>query len=159
MNINERVEGFSALGNLLREFIEQNVLAWNVASVGPNEIDEINILNASILAMNKAIAGLSLKPAYLIIDGNRFHSKQKIPFQCIVKGDGKYASIAAASVLAKTHRDEYMMNIHSNFPDYRWSENKGYPTLAHKRAIARYGTTPHHRLTFHMEEQLRLPFF
>ena len=142
--------------NLLREFIEQHALDWKVASVGPEEIDEINILNASILAMNKAIAGLKTKPAFLIIDGNRFHSRKKIPFQCIVKGDGKYTSIAAASVLAKTHRDEYMMKIHRDFPGYCWSENKGYPTLAHKRAIAAYGTSPHHRLTFNMEEQLRL---
>ena len=134
--------------NLLRPIIENQALAWSVARVDAPEIDKINILNASILAMHRAVDGLSLRPEHLIIDGNRFKKYQDIPHHTIVKGDGKYLSIAAASVLAKTYRDDYMVALADEFPQYDWNSNKGYPTLKHRTAIARYGTTSHHRMTF-----------
>ncbi len=141
----------------LRPIIECEAVAWAVAQVSPHEIDEINILNASILAMHRAIDALAVRPEHLIIDGNRFKPYRDIPHQTIVKGDGKYLSIAAASVLAKTHRDEYMRRLDTQFPHYAWRDNKGYPTAAHRAAIAQYGITPHHRLTFQLlDAQLKL---
>ena len=130
----------------LRSVIEQEALAWAVASVDNHEIDQINILNASILAMHRALDQLSVRPEHIIVDGNRFKKYGEIPHLCIVKGDGKYMSIAAASVLAKTHRDEYMKQLHEQFPVYNWQKNKGYPTKEHRQGIAAYGTTDYHRL-------------
>ncbi len=134
----------------LRVIIEKKAIAWAVATVEAPEIDEINILNASILAMHKAVSQLKVKPAFLIIDGNRFKPYPDIPHQTIVKGDSQYLSIAAASVLAKTHRDELMMRLHNEFPQYDWASNKAYPTQKHRDAIKLYGTTPYHRLTFRL---------
>ncbi len=142
---------------LLRGVIEREATAWAVAQVGPERIDRINILNASIEAMNLAVEGLSMRPGLLLIDGNRFATSLGIPYKCVVGGDGKYANIAAASVLAKTHRDEYMRRLASEFPEYGWERNKGYPTRAHRIAIMQHGLTPHHRLTFnHAIDQLSL---
>lgn len=140
----------------LRTIIEEKALAWSVASVDNDLIDEINILNASFLAMHLAIDKLKTRPELLLIDGNRFKAYKKIPHQCIIKGDGKFMSIAAASVLAKTHRDEFMRNAHNEHPEYNWKQNKGYPTQVHKRAVAEYGITSLHRKTFNMSEQLKL---
>ncbi|MCL2415141.1 MAG: ribonuclease HII [Bacteroidales bacterium] len=140
----------------LRETIETDALAWAVASVGQEEIDQINILNASILAMHRAIEQLKIKPEFLLIDGNRFKSYKKIPHQTVVKGDGKYLSIAAASVLAKTYRDQYMSQIHNKFPNYGWLTNQGYPTKKHYDAIQKYGITPHHRKTFKLVKPVQL---
>ena len=141
----------------LRPVIEREALAWAVASVDNHEIDKINILNASILAMHRALDQLKVRPGHIIVDGNRFKKYRDIPHLCIVKGDGKYMSIAAASVLAKTHRDEYMENLHALFPVYNWKKNKGYPTKAHRTAIREFGTTPYHRMTFQLlERQLEL---
>ena len=143
--------------NLLRGVIEREAVAWAVAEVTAERIDEINILKASIEGMNIAASQLSIAPQFLAIDGNRFISHNGLPFQCIVKGDGKYADIAAASVLAKTHRDEYMMRLHEEYPQYGWDRNKGYPTRQHRMAIREYGLTPYHRLTFnHTQGQLEL---
>lgn len=142
----------------LRKIIEAEALAWSVASVDNVLIDEINILNASFLAMHLAIDKLKQKPEFLLIDGNRFKPYKKIPHQCIIKGDGKYLPIAAASILAKTHRDDYMKKVHLEYPQYNWKQNKGYPTVAHRRAVAEFGITPLHRKTFNMSEQLRLNF-
>ena len=143
--------------NLLRGIIEQEALAWSVQEVTAARIDEINILNASIEGMNLAVEALSLRAEFLAIDGNRFRSRLGIPFQCVVKGDGKYANIAAASVLAKTHRDEYMMRLHEEYPHYNWKSNKGYPTRDHRLAIREYGLSPYHRLSFnHNIGQLEL---
>jgi ribonuclease HII len=142
----------------LRTVIEQEAVSWAVASVSPQKIDEINILNASILAMHLAIAQLKILPELLLIDGNRFKPYQNIPHVTIVKGDGKYLSIAAASILAKTYRDDYMRRIHQEFPQYGWDHNKGYPTLQHKLAIRQYGSTRYHRKTFRSAIQTRLPF-
>lgn len=136
--------------DILRPIIEREAIAWAVAFVSPQEIDEINILKASFTAMHRAIDQLFIKPEALLIDGNRFIKYQDVPHTCIVKGDGKMMSIAAASVLAKTHRDEYMYNIAKDFPQYAWEKNKGYPTPAHRDAIEKYGTTPHHRMTFQL---------
>ncbi len=133
---------------LLRPIIEREAVAWSVASVAEERIDAVNILNASIEAMNAAVAGLAVKPGFLAIDGNRFRSLHGIGFRCIVKGDSLYANIAAASVLAKTHRDEYMGRIAEEFPYYNWKNNKGYPTRAHTEAIRIYGLSPYHRRTF-----------
>ena len=132
----------------LRPIIEKQALAWAVAEVSCTEIDEINILNASILAMHRAMDKLAIHPEYIIVDGNRFKPYGDTPFLTIVKGDSKYLSIAAASVLAKTHRDERMMQLHHDYPDYCWDQNKAYPTLKHRAAIRLHGTTPHHRMTF-----------
>lgn len=144
--------------NLLREIIEKESVCWAVASVSPKKIDEINILNASILAMHRAIAQLHPQPEFLLIDGNRFKRYQKIPHATIVKGDGKYMSIAAASILAKTHRDAYMHRLHLKFPYYGWDRNKGYPTLQHKLAIKEHGSSVYHRKTFRSAIQTRLEF-
>lgn len=143
--------------NLLRKIIEQEAVAWAVEMVMPDEIDRINILNASFAAMSRAVEKLSVKPQLLLIDGNRFRSNLNIPYQCIVKGDATYASIAAASVLAKTYRDEYMMRIADEYPLYNWKQNKGYPTREHREAVLRYGLTPYHRVSFnHSFKQLEL---
>jgi ribonuclease HII len=135
---------------LLREIIEKEAIAYAVGLVSHTEIDEINILNASFLAMHRAIAQLSVLPEMLLIDGNRFKSYQNIPYMCIVKGDAKYSAIAAASVLAKTYRDDCMNAIHQDFPQYDWSKNKGYPTLTHRKGIAEHGVSPHHRVSFQL---------
>ena len=132
----------------LRPIIEAEAVAYAVGVVFPDEIDKINILNASFLAMTRAIEALDVKPEHLLIDGNRFKSKLLIPFTTIVKGDGKMMSIAAASVLAKTYRDDYMNKIAEEYPQYDWLDNKGYPTAKHRDAIAQHGITPYHRLTF-----------
>lgn len=143
----------------LRPIIEQEALAWAVAYVDNHEIDEINILNASILAMHRALGQLSVQPEHIIVDGNRFKPYGSTPHLCIVKGDGKYMSIAAASILAKTHRDEYMENLHGQFPVYNWKKNKGYPTREHRRGIADYGITDFHRTSFTLLDlQYKLEF-
>ena len=137
----------------LRPIIEKEALAWAVAEVTAAEIDQINILRASITAMHRAIGQLKVRPEALLIDGNRFYKYQDIPHTTIVKGDGKMMSIAAASILAKTHRDEYMRRIAQEYPQYGWDGNKGYPTPAHRAAIAAHGTTPHHRMSFQLLPQ------
>jgi len=134
--------------NLIRPHIEYKALTYGVAYVYPEEIDRINILNASFLAMHKAIDQLSLIPEFIIVDGNRFTPYRDIPHCCIVKGDGKYLSIAAASILAKTYRDAYMEKIHLEYPMYNWKKNKGYPTREHREAIRKYGLTKYHRKSF-----------
>lgn len=141
----------------LRKIIEQEAMAWYVAEVSPERIDQINILNASIEGMNISLKALATPPQFAVIDGNRFHTDLSIPWRTIVKGDGKYANIAAASVLAKTHRDEYMMRLAEEYPMYGWAKNKGYPTREHRLAIREHGLTPYHRLTFNSApEQLEL---
>ena len=143
----------------LRPVIEREALAWAVASVDNHEIDEINILNASILAMHRAFDQLKVRPGHIIVDGNRFKKYEDIPHLCIVKGDGKYMSIAAASVLAKTHRDEYMENLHALFPVYNWKKNKGYPTQEHRKGIEQAGITEFHRTSFTLlDPQLKIQF-
>lgn len=143
----------------LRPVIEREALAWAVASVDNHEIDEINILNASILAMHRALDQLKIRPGHIIVDGNRFKKYKDIPHLCIVKGDGKYMSIAAASVLAKTHRDEYMENLHALFPVYNWKKNKGYPTQEHRKGIEQAGITEFHRTSFTLlDPQLKIQF-
>ncbi len=142
----------------LRIEIERDALAWAVGSYSASEIDEVNILNASIFSMHRALKRLKIKPELLLIDGNRFIQYQNIPFHCIVRGDGKYLSIAAASILAKTHRDEYMIKAHSKYPQYYWANNKGYPTMQHKLAIQEHGLTSLHRKTFNYNLQLKLNF-
>lgn len=153
---------------LLREIIERDALAWGVGIVSPNEIDKINILNASILAMHRALDLLKVRPQAIIVDGNRFKPYRPvvnghtidIPYTTIVKGDGKYLSIAAASILAKTYRDDYMDKLAKEYPQYDWQSNKGYPTQKHREAIRLYGITPYHRKTFNMlgDGQLSLDF-
>ena len=141
----------------LRPIIERDAVAWAVAFVSPQEIDKMNILRASIEAMHRAIDRLSVRPQALLIDGNRFIPYHDIPYTCIVKGDGKMMSIAAASVLAKTHRDEYMRKLAAQYPRYAWDINKGYPTRQHRDAIAKYGATEYHRKTFKLlDRQLTL---
>lgn len=141
----------------LRFEIEEKALAWAVASFTNEEIDEVNILKASFLSMHKAIDNLTTKPQHLIIDGNRFIPYPKLTHTCIIKGDAKYQSIAAASILAKTHRDELMLKYHAEFPNYAWDENKGYGTLKHRAGIEEFGITPYHRKTFRLlKEQLEL---
>ncbi len=143
--------------NLLREIIEREALAWAVVAVEPKRIDEINILNASFEGMTLAVEQLSIRPQLLSIDGNKFWSRLDIPHNCIVKGDGKYANIAAASVLAKTHRDEYMLRLSEEYPAYGWDRNKGYPTREHRLAVREHGMSPYHRLSFNHEiDQLSL---
>lgn len=145
--------------DLLRPIIEREAIAWAVATVSAQEIDEINILRASFLAMHRAIDALKVKPEHLLIDGNRFNPYPEIPHTTIIKGDGKMMSIAAASILAKTHRDELMRRLDAEFPQYGWAKNKGYPTAAHRDAIARHGITPYHRRSFTLlDTQLTLPF-
>lgn len=143
--------------DLLRPVIEENAISFAVTHIEPVIIDEINILNASIFAMQESIKKLSPLPDYIIVDGNRFKPVLDIPYSCIIKGDGKYLSIAAASILAKTYRDEYMNRIHEEFPMYNWKKNKGYPTTEHREAIKKYGITKYHRKSFKLlPEQLKL---
>lgn len=144
----------------LREIIQRDAVAWAVGIVTPEEIDKINILNASILAMHRALDQLKVRPEAVIVDGNRFKPYQSLPHTTIVKGDGKYLSIAAASILAKTYRDDYMDKLAEEFPQYDWLSNKGYPTKKHREAIRQYGITPYHRKTFNMlgDGQLSLEF-
>ena len=144
----------------LREVVERDALAWAVGVVTPNEIDKINILNASILAMHRALDQLQPRPEAIIVDGNRFRPYHDIPFATIVKGDGKYLSIAAASILAKTYRDDYMLKLANEYPQYDWKDNKGYPTRAHREAIRQFGITPYHRKSFTLlpPEQLSFDF-
>lgn len=132
----------------LKPYIEANATAFAVAMIDNKKIDKINILNAAILAMHKAIDNLKVKPELLLIDGNRFHSYKKIEYKCIIKGDAKYMSIAAASVLAKTYRDDYMKLLHEQYPHYQWKKNKGYPTQLHREMIKNWGVTPYHRMSF-----------
>lgn len=141
----------------LRPIIQKEALAWAVEAVTNEEIDEVNILNASFLAMNRAVKKLKIQPEHLLIDGNRFRPQTKIPFTCMIKGDGRFLSIAAASVLAKTYRDDYMEKIHLDFPDYGWDKNKGYPTQQHRNALKEFGVTQFHRKSFRLlDEQLAL---
>jgi ribonuclease HII len=136
--------------DLLRTIIEKQAITYAIGIVSPDEIDKINILNASFLAMHRAIENLSIKAELLIIDGNRFNPYSEIPHECIIKGDGKFMSIAAASILAKTYRDDIMKKIDIKFPDYHWKNNKGYPTKQHRKAIAEIGANKHHRKTFQL---------
>jgi ribonuclease HII len=161
-------DGFSAEGlddskklsrkqrDFFRKIIEREAVAWAVAMKSNEIIDEINILNASIAAMHEAVSGLAVTPGFLLVDGNRFKAYPGIAHRCIVRGDATYLSIAAASVLAKTHRDEFMDGLHLQYPEYRWDKNKGYPTAEHRHAIARLGITAHHRRSFRLGEQLSL---
>ena len=145
---------------LLREIIQRDAIAWAVGIVTPEEIDRINILNASILAMHRALDQLQVRPEVVIVDGNRFKPYQQLPHTTIVKGDGKYLSIAAASILAKTYRDDYMDELAEEYPQYDWLSNKGYPTKKHREAIRQYGITPYHRKSFNMlgDGQLSINF-
>ena len=142
----------------LRQIIERDALAWAVGIVTPEEIDHINILNASILAMHRALDQLTLRPEFVIVDGNRFKPYHEVPYATIVKGDGKYLSIAAASLLAKTYRDDYMHELHQQYPYYGWDHNAGYPTKQHREGIALHGLTPYHRRTFAGLGEQNLPF-
>ncbi len=146
---------------VLRNVIEQEALAYAVAYVSECEIDELNILWASVLAMHKALDGLKIRPEHVIVDGNRFKPYRDVPYQTVVKGDGKYLSIAAASVLAKTYRDDLMMDLHREFPHYAWNTNKGYPTKAHRQAIRERGASIYHRKSFNLlgDTQLSFHFF
>ena len=142
----------------LREVIEREALAWAVGVVTPEEIDRINILNASFLAMHRAIDQLKIRPQHLLSDGNRFNKDADIPHTTIVKGDGKYLSIAAASILAKTYRDDYMNRLAEEYPAYDWKSNKGYPTVKHREAIKKWGVTPYHRMSFNLTGDGQLSF-
>lgn len=145
----------------LREEVQRDAITWGVGIVTPEEIDKINILNASILAMHRAIDALNITPEHIIVDGNRFKPYKDIPFTTVIKGDAKYLSIAGASILAKTYRDDYMLKLHEEFPVYEWNKNKGYPTKAHREAIRLHGTTPYHRMSFNLlgePEQLSFDF-
>ena len=143
----------------LREIIKREALAWAVGVVDNHEIDEINILRASILAMHRALDQLKIRPQEIIVDGNRFYKYQNLPYTTIVKGDGKYMSIPAASILAKTYRDDFMLKIHKEYPVYHWDKNKGYPAKIHREAIRQYGTTPYHRMTYNLlGDSLQLEF-
>lgn len=144
----------------LREIIEHDAVDWAVGIVEPGEIDEINILNASILAMHRALDQLKVRPEAVIVDGNRFKPYRDLPHTTIVKGDGKYLSIAAASILAKTYRDDEMIRLAQEYPDYDWQHNMGYPTRKHREAIRQHGITPYHRRTFNLlgSEELTIPF-
>jgi ribonuclease HII len=143
----------------LREVVEREALDYGIGKVSEREIDDINILNASFLAMHRALAQLKIQPGHLIIDGNRFKPFGSIAHTCIVKGDGQYASIAAASILAKTHRDEFMTGLHREYPAYGWDRNRGYPTRTHRQAILEHGPSPYHRRSFRLlGDQLELDF-
>lgn len=143
--------------DLLRPIIEKEAVCFAVAYCTPQEIDEINILWASVKAMHKALSELTIRPEHILVDGNRFRPFENIPHTCVIKGDGKYLSIAAASVLAKTYRDEYMMRLHDEFPSFDWKKNKGYPTKKHRDAILENGITVHHRRSFQLlDKQLKL---
>lgn len=141
----------------LREYIEKNAIAYSVGVCDEKEIDELNILNASFEAMNRAIEKLKIQPQLLLIDGNRFKNRVDIPFNCIIKGDAKFMNIAAASILAKTYRDDFMIEIDKEFPQYRWSQNKGYPTKSHRDAILKHGQCKYHRQSFTLlPQQLKI---
>lgn len=142
----------------LREIIQRDALAWSVGIVTAQEIDKINILNASILAMHRALDGLKVRPQAIIVDGNKFKPYNNLPHTTIVKGDGKYLSIAAASILAKTYRDDYMNGLADEYPMYDWKNNKGYPTKKHRQAIREYGITPYHRKSYNLTGELELNF-
>lgn len=144
--------------NELREVIKRDAVAWAVGIVTPEEIDRINILNASILAMHRALDGLAVRPQAVIVDGNRFKPYSTLPYTTIVKGDGKYLSIAAASILAKTYRDDYMDALAAEYPQYDWLSNKGYPTKRHREAIWQYGITPYHRKSYNLLGDTQLSF-
>lgn len=147
------------LRELLRPVVEEQSLCFGVCHVFEEEIDEINILNASITGMHRAIDQLSVSPKFILVDGNKFKPYKNIPHECIVKGDSKYMSIAAASILAKTYRDAYMEKIHEEYPVYNWKKNKGYPTREHREAIEKYGVTKYHRKSFRLlPDQLKLEF-
>ena len=155
--LNDSKKLTEARRELLRHVIEQEAVAWAVGTVSAQEIDRINILRASILAMHRALDALSVRPGAVIVDGNRFSPYADIPWKTFVKGDGKYGNIAAASILAKTHRDEHMKTLHEQYPVYAWNVNKGYPTKAHREAIAKHGPSPLHRMTFRLlDDQLTL---
>jgi ribonuclease HII len=147
-SLNDSKKLSARIRDRLRLIIEREALAWAVAWLDNEKVDELNILRASILAMHLALDKLTLKPEHILVDGNRFYAYQDIPHSCIIKGDGLYASIAAASVLAKTWRDEYMTSIHHEFSEYGWNKNKGYPTREHRAAIAKFGISPYHRKSF-----------
>jgi len=142
----------------LRDIIQRDAVAWAVGIVTPEEIDKINILNASILAMHRALDQLKVRPEAVIVDGNRFKKYKDLPHTTIVKGDGKYLSIAAASILAKTYRDDYMNQLAEEYPQYDWRSNKGYPTKKHREAIRQYGTTPYHRMSYNLLGDGQLSF-
>lgn len=155
--LNDSKQLTEAQRNALRKLIETRAHSWAVGVVYPEEIDRINILNAAFLAMHKAIEQLSCTPELLLIDGNRFNPYRTLQHVCVIKGDAKYRSIAAASILAKTHRDEIMQQLHHEFPDYNWLQNKGYPTIEHRNTVLKIGPTPHHRKSFRVTEpQLKL---
>lgn len=142
---------------LLREIVQKEALAWAVGYYDNTEIDEVNILNASIFSMHRALEQLTITPEHILVDGNRFKPYRDIPHTCVVKGDGKYLSIAAASILAKTYRDDFMLDLHQQYPVYAWDRNKGYPTKAHREAIKQYGVTSYHRMSFRLtDDQLTL---
>ncbi|MAD96209.1 MAG: ribonuclease HII [Flavobacteriaceae bacterium] len=144
---------------LLKPIIEAEAIAYSVSFIWQQEVDEINVLQASLLGMHRALDGLKVAPEFIIVDGNKFKPYKEVPYETIVKGDGKFTSIAAASILAKTYRDAYMEKIHLDFPQYDWHKNKGYPTKKHREAIKEFGVTPHHRKTFRLlPEQLSLNF-
>lgn len=156
--INDSKQLSSAKRNRLRTMIERDALAWAVGQVSEKEIDKINILQASFLAMTRAVEQLSLKPQLLLIDGNRFVNRTDIPYKTVVKGDATFLSIAAASILAKCYRDELMEHLHEEYPMYGWKDNKGYPTPYHQEAVLKYGNSPYHRRSFQLKRQLRLEF-
>ncbi len=144
---------------VLRREIEREAMSYSVAFVDAAVIDQINILQSSFLAMHNAVDGLSMVPQHLLIDGNRFKPYKSIPATCVVSGDGKYLSIAAASILAKTYRDDFMLNLNDKFPEYDWISNKGYPTQKHREAIAKHGVTPYHRMSFTLLSETQLKLF
>lgn len=155
--LNDSKQLNSAQRNELREVIESSAVCWAIAHVSESEIDQMNILNASIEAMHRAVKKLRPIPEFIAVDGNRFKPLNQIPFKCVVKGDAKYQNIAAASILAKTERDNYMKKLHEEYPEYDWNNNKGYPTAKHRTAIAQFGDTPYHRKTFRLlPNQLKL---
>ncbi len=155
--LNDSKQLTEKLRDQLRPVIESEAVAWSVGVASPEEIDEMNILRASFLAMNRAIGRLKIIPEHLLIDGNRFRNDSRIPHTCIVKGDATFLSVAAASILAKTHRDGLMMQLHEKFPQFHWDRNKGYPTRMHRQAIVSYGISPWHRKSFKLtQEQLSL---
>lgn len=156
--INDSKQLSAAKRDQMRTIIERDALTWAVGQVSEKEIDKINILQASFLAMTRAVQQLTLKPQLLLIDGNRFVNRTDIPYKTVVKGDATYLSIAAASILAKCYRDELMERLHEEYPMYGWKDNKGYPTPYHQEAVLKYGNSPYHRRSFQLKRQLRLEF-
>lgn len=156
--INDSKQLTAAKREQLRQIIERDAVAYAVAEISERKIDEINILNASILGMNEAVGKLSVKPEFLLIDGNKFKDQWQIPYQCVVKGDATYLSIAAASILAKTYRDDLMVRLDAEYPMYDWKNNKGYPSPKHIAAVHQYGMSPYHRRSFHLKNHLSLEF-